>query len=273
MLIALATKHEKEKIFEPIFSSLGWELKLANIDTDQFGTFSGEIERELSPSETAIAKAKAAALDAGVSMGVASEGAVAPHPQIPFLNADFEWVAYVDLESGLELVESVVSTEIVAFRAEYQQGMDLAEIFRGADLPSHALIAKAQTSSGVWAIKGLRSIEDISKAVSQAAELGLLQTLVFESDFRSMCSPSRQQNIRVCIEKLAHRLESRCPSCQGRGFGMVDVERGVACSDCGEISLTAVRAEIHGCVLCSHREVRENKATTITPDRCLVCNP
>lgn len=273
MLIALATKHEKEKIFEPIFSALGWELRLSEIDTDQFGTFSGEIERKLTPRDTAIAKAKAAANAAGLSRAVASEGSVGPHPQIPFINADLEWVAYVDLDAGLDLVESVVSSDIVAFQTPYQDGLDISEVMKKADLPDHALIAKAESDFGIWAMKGLRSRGDIEKAIAQASELGILSSLVFESDFRAMCSPSRQRNIKACVEKLVRRLESRCPACQSRGFGLVDFERGVACSDCGEISMTAVRAEIHGCLLCSHREVRENGLTTISPALCQACNP
>ncbi len=273
MLVALATKHEKEKIFAPILSELGWELKLSSIDTDQFGTFSGEIERKLSPSETAIAKAKAAAADAGVVAGMASEGAVGPHPQIPFMNADFEWVAFVDLETGLQLVESVVSTEIVAFQTAYQEGLDLQELVLKAQLPSHALIAKAKSDEGIWAIKGLRSVHEIEAAIGQASKIGLLQNLVFESDFRAMFSPSRQENIRKCVEKLVARLQNKCPSCGSIGFGLVDLERGVPCSDCGEISNTAVRAENYGCQLCSYQEVRENGVRTISPERCLVCNP
>lgn len=68
-------------------------------------------------------------------------------------------------------------------------------------------------------MKGLRSRDDIENAIAQAAELGLLGSLVFESDFRAMCSPSRQRNIEKCVEKLVRRLESRCPVCQSRGFG------------------------------------------------------
>lgn len=273
MLVALATKHEKEKIFAPILSKVGWELKLSAIDTDEFGTFAGEVERKLSPAETAIAKARAAAVDARLSVAMASEGAIAPHPQIPFINADFEWVAFVDLSTGLEVVESIVGSEIVAIQAKYQEGMDLTELAVKAQLPGHALIAKAQSESGVWAVKGLRSASEMEGVIAQAKALGLLETLVFESDFRAMCSPSRQENIRKCLEKLMERLSVSCPSCQSIGFGLVGVERGVPCSDCGEISTSAVRAEVHGCLLCSHREVRENGLRTISPDRCLVCNP
>jgi hypothetical protein len=56
---ALATKHGKESIFSPAFAEIGILVSVAVIDTDQFGTFSGEIERQGSPRETAERKARA----------------------------------------------------------------------------------------------------------------------------------------------------------------------------------------------------------------------
>jgi hypothetical protein len=65
--VALATKHGKLDQLLPAFELLeNFELVLAEIDTDVFGTFSGETPRLSSPLETAIAKAKAGAAKLGL---------------------------------------------------------------------------------------------------------------------------------------------------------------------------------------------------------------
>lgn len=54
------TKHHKEKILAPLLAEIGLDCEVASIDTDQFGTFSGEIERTGSVLETLRKKLKAA---------------------------------------------------------------------------------------------------------------------------------------------------------------------------------------------------------------------
>ena len=59
-LVILATKHQKEKVIGPVFEAeLGCLVHVpTDYDTDQFGTFSGEIPRKLSQYETLIQKGK-----------------------------------------------------------------------------------------------------------------------------------------------------------------------------------------------------------------------
>jgi hypothetical protein len=67
---ALATKHEKEKIVAPLFSSLGISLQVPQIDTDVLGTFSGEIERVGTPKEVVLKKARMGIEASGLSYGM-----------------------------------------------------------------------------------------------------------------------------------------------------------------------------------------------------------
>lgn len=61
---SIAAMHGKERVIDPILSrSLGLVgSPAAGIDTDKFGTFSREIERQAGQRETARAKALAAPL-------------------------------------------------------------------------------------------------------------------------------------------------------------------------------------------------------------------
>jgi len=55
-----------------------------NLDTDLLGTFSGEIERELSPMDAARQKCLLAMELTGADLAVASEGSFGAHPLLYF---------------------------------------------------------------------------------------------------------------------------------------------------------------------------------------------
>ena len=82
----LATRHGKGPAFARALSPLGMEVVLADaVDTDAFGTFSGERPRTLSALDTAQAKARAALGSGSWALGLASEGTYGPHPEAPVL--------------------------------------------------------------------------------------------------------------------------------------------------------------------------------------------
>ena len=77
--IALTTKHDKLRLIKPAFDEyVGCELFEVNLDTDQLGTFTGVIERDAPPRETAIRKARLGMRETGLLIGIASEGSVGP---------------------------------------------------------------------------------------------------------------------------------------------------------------------------------------------------
>ncbi len=57
--VVLATKHDKQRVIAPALTpSPGLQVRLAGVDTDALGTFTGEIARPGTPRETALAKAR-----------------------------------------------------------------------------------------------------------------------------------------------------------------------------------------------------------------------
>jgi hypothetical protein len=89
--VLLASKHEKERVIRPIFhDKIGCTLYTSDFDTDQFGTFTGEIPRIQNAYQTCILKARAAAIAADCFFSIASEGSFGAHPAIPFLASDHE---------------------------------------------------------------------------------------------------------------------------------------------------------------------------------------
>jgi hypothetical protein len=84
-IIALATKHQKEMAIAPSFQRLlGASIIVPNgIDTDLFGTFSGEIEREGTMLEVVKKKARLAIKVSGHPLALASEGSFGTDPSCP----------------------------------------------------------------------------------------------------------------------------------------------------------------------------------------------
>lgn len=71
--VALATKHDKQRAIAPALTvSPGLRVRLANVDTDALGTFTGEIARLGTPRETALAKARLGIEATGIPRGLGS---------------------------------------------------------------------------------------------------------------------------------------------------------------------------------------------------------
>jgi hypothetical protein len=208
----ITTKHEKGKIVAPIFNQvLGLEVSECNLDTDTLGTFTGEIERKQSPRETVLIKARLGVEKTGESIGIASEGSIGADPFIPFINSDFEMMAFVDIDLDLEIVESIRSTNIIAATKIVHGQEDLSEFLKRADFPNHKLIVRTQKTPTIFSIKGIDDDLSLRKAIESAKKEDPKGVVVIESDLRAHCSPSRQKIIGELAAKLAIRIKQACP--------------------------------------------------------------
>jgi hypothetical protein len=271
--VALATKHGKLSQIAPWIEALdGWTVELAEIDTDQFGTFSGEVAREKSPRDTAIAKARAAADLLGCDYGLASEGTIGAHPAYPWINSDHEILALVRRTDDFVLTETFLSPEIQAHSDEVDENTNLDELVAKLDLPTHAAIILAVGDVETVLHKGVHDPNDFKHKIADALSSSK-KLLRVENDFRAMHSPSRQVNISKCGELLATRIKTKCAACGEIGFGKVGYEYGLPCSDCDQMVQSVANAERHACVSCEHSELRTLGKTTVDPSRCDFCNP
>ena len=71
-----------------------------NLDTDQLGTFTGEVERKSDPITTARNKCVVAMELSNCDLAIASEGSFGPHPSISFIPADDEFLLFIDKKYG-----------------------------------------------------------------------------------------------------------------------------------------------------------------------------
>lgn len=270
----IATRHEKGKIVAPIFKDvLGLQVSECNLDTDILGTFTGEIERKQSPRETVLIKARLGIEQTGGAIGIASEGSIGADPFIPFINSDFEMMAFVDEDLDLEIVESIRSTDIVTAVKSVHGQEDLTEFLQRADFPRHKLIVRTKQTPTKFCIKGIDDEYSLRKAIEAVQKEDPENIAVIESDLRAHCSPSRQKIIAELTSKLANRLKQMCPQCNCPGWGVVTYIKGVRCSGCKRVSPEAIKQEVLGCSKCMYEEDGKVIAEAIDPARCDWCNP
>lgn len=270
----LTSKHQKLALIEHTFlESCGLLVTESSLDTDQFGTFSGEVERTLPPLQTAIRKARLGMGVTGIPLGLASEGSIGADPMVPFLTSDIELMVLVDDERGIVISESYRSLEIIAVRKEILRGENLKEFLRRADFPDHKLIAKPKSDGSAECFKAISSLAQLESAVAICLKNSPTGVVVLESDLRANHSPSRQKNIKHLAVLLAARVSRLCPMCNTPGWGRVGYLRGLRCALCSRILPEAIREEVLGCVSCEFTQSGSVLAEVADPAICTWCNP
>jgi hypothetical protein len=267
----LTSKHQKLDLIRPsLEQATGLNLIEQALDTDQLGTFSGEIERLGTPLEVAINKAKLGMVATGLPLGVASEGSIGPDPLVPFVISNIETVVFVDQELGIVISETFRSLDIASGTTQALPGQDLTEYLEKVGFPEQRVIAKS-SSGGVE--KGLRSISSLEQAIAKLALQAHESSVSLEPDYRAMHCPTRRVNIAHAAKALAFRVASLCPDCNAPGWGKRDFVRGLLCSNCGSDQPDAIAQELKTCVRCDFVQLGLVLAESLEPSKCFSCNP
>ena len=270
--IALATLHQKGALAqEPFLEILDMRVEEVRVDTDQFGTFSGDVERTLTPKEVLKAKAELGITHSQAKFGLASEGTIGADPVVSFLNSDIEHVGFLDSVNNLFITHSYRSFDIQAHTHQYVPGEDLSAFLAKADFPHHQLIVKSFDNGVKPLAKGISTIEELMSVLKAADAEGLIR-ITIESDLRAHASPSRAANIKKAFTELAAKINTPCPQCECPGWGITSSIPGLACLDCGE-ETEAVKAYIYGCISCTFTKEGDPIAEGVDPSRCNWCNP
>jgi hypothetical protein len=162
-LLVIATKHYKEKVIAPVFENeFGVKCFVPqDFDTDEWGTFSGEVERLNDPITTARTKCLEAMKAAKVDLAIASEGSFGPHPTIFFVSADDELTLFIDKKNNLEIVARELSTETNFNVTDIKTEAELMEFAKNAKFPSHGLIIRKSSNELKEIVKGITNKEQL----------------------------------------------------------------------------------------------------------------
>ncbi|WP_298445380.1 DUF6671 family protein [Ferrimicrobium sp.] len=270
-VVALATRHGKERQIAPALLKVGLVTQVVPVDTDQFGTFTGEIARQGSARDVVIAKARAGLEAAGFARGVASEGTLGPYPELPALTYDLELVGFVDIERGLTVIEEAMSFETIVASVRARTGDDLKQFLNRVGFPDQGLIVQRADGDLDQIVKGVVTAVQLESAIAQMANSSADGQALVVTDQRAHLCPTRRRVIQEAAERLALRLSRRCPKCSCPGFGLIAHEPGLPCRDCGTPT-DLDQAIVEGCSSCGER-IRTPSVGTADPTECEYCNP
>lgn len=274
---ALATRHGKERIFAPAFASIGVDVVVADVDTDIFGTFAGEVERIGSATETVERKARAAATSTALPIGLASEGSIGPHPFTPYVLMDTELVAWVDVRSEHLLIERATAISLVPPTEHVTDESDVDELPIVTGFPDQAAIVVVESTETVdrrVVAKAITSADDLRRAIDRARseiDAPVSDRVLVEPDLRAHLCPDRRTVIAAAVERLVARLKVPCPNCGAPGFGPIATIPGLRCGLC-DLPTTMPAGDRLGCRRCGHEDTAPRSGVA-DPTHCDRCNP
>lgn len=271
--VAFLTQHGKESLVAPLLEpALACKVVRAEgYDTDQLGTFSGEINRPDSQLKTARMKARIGMDLTGASIGLASEGAFVPDPFGGLMPWNVEVLVWLDDDSQLEIVGMAQGPARSLNRA-VRWFPDLEKFAVEAGFPEHHLILRPQSETDPRMHKGLSNWSDLKRAFTQCQLESGNQMVFAENDHRAFCNPTRQAMIQRATTDLLQKIQSACPQCATPGFSITGHTAGLPCRLCGHPTRLA-RSYTWHCSTCDHRQEQPAQATHADPGRCDVCNP
>ncbi len=272
--IALLTQHGKERVIAPLFRrALGARVeRVAGYDTDRLGSFTREIPRPGTQREAARRKARLGMELAGLTCGLASEGAFGPDPLSGLFAWNVEIVLLVDEREQVEVCGMAQGP--ARHRHRIVDTLEALDAFaHEAGFPRHHLVLRPEREDDPRLRKGLAEPEALQEGFHWAQAQSATGRVFVENDLRAYANPTRMRTIRAATEDLIRRLRSPCPACAAPGYGVIERVAGLPCGDCGAPTREA-RAERYGCARCRHEEVRERSdRRRADPERCDECNP
>ena len=169
--LCIASMHEKERVLKPLFEKeVGVTCIVPeNLNTDELGTFSGEVERKLTPLETAKQKCVLAMQLSNCDLAIASEGSFGPHPIYGFIPSDDELLFFYDKKNNLEIIARELSTQTNYAYDEFQNYDQAIDFASSVLFPSHGLIVKDKNNQVIE--KGITNWEQLKSAFSKAQQI------------------------------------------------------------------------------------------------------
>jgi len=272
--LVIATKHEKEKVIAPLLEmALGVSCFIKEgFDTDNWGTFSGEVERKQDPIATARQKCLKAMELSNCDLGVASEGSFGAHPSLFFASADDEFLIFIDKKNNLEIIARELSMETNFNAQEVKTEIDLLDFAKSVKFPSHGLILRKSKTDNTNIIKGIIDIDQLKNAFVEL--MNTSDSVYAETDMRAMFNPSRMAVIENATKNLVTKVNSCCPQCASPGFGISEVKKGLKCSGCG-LPTNSTLSFIYTCQKCNFtkEDIYPHEKRTEDPMYCDYCNP
>lgn len=271
---ALGTKHKKEQVIAPLFfKELGIHVSVPqDLDTDKFGTFTLDKPRQDSQKQTAVTKARAAMDALSLDIGIASEGAFGPHPQLPFGTANTEIVVFIDDKNGLEIYGGHIEAVSYAQSCTASSPEEVLSFADKIDFPKHGIVMRPGEKKYEEMVKGIVSHEELELAAKTLFAKN--RTIWLETDFRAHVNESRMKHIAFATQDLIGNIKRLCPECGAPGFHRIAPKPGLPCEDCGRPTDLPL-FDVYECDKCAqHKDFKfPNQKEAAYAGYCDYCNP
>ena len=274
----LATMHRKEEVISPILEKeLGIKVIVPeNFNSDQFGTFTGDIERIGNQFEAARHKARGSMELYGETLAFASEGSFGPHPLIPVLPFNREIILLIDKENDMEIIGTATTTETNFNQKAVKTFKEAYDFSLSVGFPEHAVVIKAEKT--LWRetkiIKGITTKKDLEDSFNYALKNSRNNEVSIESDMRALYNPTRMKNIKTATVDLVKNIYNLCPKCSWPGFKLIETKKGLPCSWC-KLPTQLILSHQYNCHKCGYTEEKlyPNGIEQADPGQCQYCNP
>lgn len=277
--LLLVTMHGKEVAIAPVLlNKFNINTHVARqVNTDAFGTFSGEVKRVNTQLETARQKiAEGFKMYPEFDLAISSEGAFNPHPEAPFLTLNSELLLLVDKAHDIEIAAWHHTTKTNMAATQVKTTSQLVEFANQIVFPAHKIILKARLPNveAPLIIKGLNTLPELISEFNNLYNTLPDITIEAEVDMRAHYNPTRMQAIQECANKLAELMLSTCAKCNTPGFMVTDTLQGLPCAQCS-LPTRSILAYIYSCAKCgfSQRKEYPKGRKTEDPMYCDFCNP
>lgn len=257
--VAFLTKHQKGDIIQPVLQTIGLKIiETSAFDTDTLGTFSGDVERTLSPKDAALYKAKKAVELTGSVWGLGSEGSFGGGPYPGVMNWNEEILCLYNSHNGNALFASASGPSLVE-KASINSQSALAALTK--KFPNQLWMLEEQGEI----IKGL-DYQAITQRLAQQ------DTLLLKPDLRAMHCPHRQEMLANAAYDLVKRWQARCPHCDASNFVIKKIQQGLPCRTC-TFATERVKSRTKICDECGFTEQENSTPAFADPMYCPICNP
>lgn len=267
--ILLITKHKKEQAIAPLFALHDFDIVTAALDTDQLGSFSGEVARAFAPLECAKEKIKLGIEKLpDYNFYLASEGSFFSHPEMPFLTVDEECLVLYDVKQDhfFEVKYHTYSPQAVSDMEIDLQNAD--EVLGLCDFPKHDVILKSFLNDEL--VDVYKDCDDLAYVKSLLTNTQV--TWKVENDLRAMNNPTRMEAIAEATKLLIEEIQINCASCGSNKTKMVKKVLGLKCEIC-EIPSNKIKGETRQCLNCNAEWFVAGPKTFLDPQYCDFCNP
>jgi len=274
--IKFATNHAKSVAAqEPFKRILASQISELPIDSDRFGTFSGELDRAGSMLDALRSKVGLARGLTNERFILASEGSFSTASGFGLVAQNIELLMLSDLATGAEIIEQYITYE-TNYTTEVIKDLNALDRFLARiSFGSHALVLYPDgLSPKQYVSKGIVDLAQARKIFTEYSALSPTASVMAMSDMRAHLNPTRMKAIKECCELMAKRLANKCPSCTSGGFGIVATIPGLPCEDCGAPTSLAL-SEKHNCPFCAFIKEypRQDGKQTADSSACQWCNP